>query len=146
MKVSLISGTLAIQKFQPWQLTGRVYERVSQRCAQPEPTLGIAGTRDLAQGGERPLAGLSATLSTSNTLPCCPAPHHTHAHSSALVQPLLVSLTWIPDALQARNEVAVVSIFSITLDPQEKHRAVHLMEKGRPSNTIPANPALLYTG
>lgn len=143
MKVSLVSGTLAIQKFQLWQLTGRVYERVSQRCAQPEPTLGIAGTRDPAQGGERPPAGLSATLPTSDTLPCSPAPHHTHTHSSALMQPLSVSLTWIPDALQMRNEVAVVSIFSIILDLQEKHRAVHLMEKGRPSRTIPANPAIL---
>ena len=75
-----------------------------------------------------------------------PRPHHTQAHSSALVRLLLVSLTCIPDVLQVRNEVAVVSIFSIILYLQGKHGAVNLREVGPPSGTISLNSAVWYPG
>lgn len=71
-------------------------------------------------------------------------PHHTQAHSSALVHLLLVSLTCIPDVFQVRNEFAVVSIFSIILYLQGKHGAVNLREVGPPSGTISLNSAVWY--
>lgn len=101
--------------------TGRVYEQASQRCSRPESTAGIAGKETSPREGCTPWQGLPASLPSSATLPCpLPPPY---AHSSSLLQPLLASLTWIRAVLQVRNEVAVISVFGILLDLQEKHRA-----------------------
>lgn len=81
-------------------------------------------------------------------LPSCPqllSPPYAHTHSPSLPQPLLAPLTWIPDVFQVRNKVAEISVFSIIIDLQEKHRAVKSTGE-ETSGTVPMNPSVWCSG
>lgn len=61
-------------------------------------------------------------------------PPYAHTHSPSL-------LTWIPDVFQVRNKVAEISVFSIIVDLQEKHRAVK-PTGDETSGTVPMKPSV----
>lgn len=52
-----------------------------------------------------------------------------------LLPPLWAFLTWIPDVVQVGNEVAVVSVFTVILDLEEKQQCIEW--KGDLSLVIP---------
>lgn len=95
--------------------------------------------QDTSQRGVRSPSGLTGhppnqrrprLPSRAHLLP----PPYAHTHSPSL-------LTWIPDVFQVRNKVAEISVFSIIVDLQEKHRAVK-PTGDETSGTVPMKPSV----